>query len=792
MKERGAGVGIQKPEFRRKGSEDKMQNSGGRIQNSGVRIQNSEACAALSLSFIGFRLLNSVFSKKQSLPFSDFLLLNSVFSKKQSLPFSDFRLLNSVFSKKQSLSFSDFRLLNSVFSKKQSLPFSDFRLLNSVFSFLLFTLLLLPLPSAFADEPEPADETMLMFVGETQPVVTVASRQPESPAAAPAMVTVIGREEIEAHGYQTLAELLAMQPGFFVAARGRGSAPYLRGLPDAVLFLYDGVPITTDVTKSLAPLDREISLVGVDRVEIVRGSGSVLWGPDAFAGVVNIVPLRGRQRPGVEAGVGAGSDRYRAATVTWGATQQQWDTFLAMAGDRVRFHTPGYLALQETGSLADETVASSTHAEVVGTANYGDWLHFTGRWSDFTHRYTMRNSDGSLVWPGEKEAPVNLLKATLSKISGPSHYSLTGFIQEINYRIIDADIERGQRNLVSHLELLWDHRLLSRGLLTAGASLRRNAVDGAVVRDGFLPDFLAPSAAFFVPRVEQEDFTNELGSLFAQFRYQWGDTEWWVGSRLDDHSQYRATHSYSLGFNRPLGDSLRLKGSYGTAFRSPYSSQLFDNLQFEPESIRTASAQLAWTPATGRELGLTLFESRLANHRTEDPYGGLSLPSERRVQGAELAGRFSLSRALEFSAGLTGLAAADGDEHFRVLRYSIIRPDGSQVSVFDQWDEPFDQGPRWLMNCALNWRIEPGHTLLLGARTGGRVEYSYEKGTVEGSYSQPLFLDLSYKRPGFIPGHDTLFLSLANLLNQDSTLPDIFGPTSGPPLRATVVWQYRF
>lgn len=644
---------------------------------------------------------------------------------------------------------------------------------------------------AVAESPEisPDDETMLMFVGEElQPVVTVASRQPESPAMAPAMVTVIGREEIEAHGYQTLADLLAMQPGFFISARGRGSAPYLRGLPDAVLFLFDGVPLTTDVTKSLAPLDQEISLVGVDRVEIVRGPGSILWGPDAFAGVVNIVPLRGRQRPGLETGLALGTDRQQSATVTWGGTYQQWDTFLAMAGDRGQFHSPDFIAGQETGQLTNGTVAPSAHREVVGTAHYGDWLQLTGRWSDFTRRYTMRNSDGSLVWPGEKEAPFNLLKATLSKVSGPSHYSLTGFIQEIDYRVLDADVEREQRNLVSELSLLWDRRLFSRGLFTAGASLRRNAVDGAVVHEGFLPD-LAP---IFVPRVEQADFTNQLGSLFAQFRYQWGDTEWWVGSRLDDHNQYRATHSYSLGFNRPLGDSLRLKGIYGTAFRSPYSSQLFDNLQFEPESIRTASAQLAWTPATGRELELTLFESSLDNHRTEDPYGGLSLPSERKVQGLELAGRLPVGRSLDFSAGFTALSAADGDEHFRALRFSFIRPDGSQVSVFDEWGEPFDQGPRWLVNCALNWRIGPGHNLLLAARTGGRIDYSYEKGTVEGSYRQPFLLDLSYRRPGLIPGHDSLLLRLANLLDQDSTLPDIFGPTAGPPLRATLVWQYRF
>lgn len=660
---------------------------------------------------------------------------------------------------------------------------------------LLGAFLLPGLSSAWgADEPELAElqeDTMLMFVGEALPVVTVASRQPEAPDAAPAMVTVVGRDEIERRGYQTLAELLAQQPGFFMAARGRGTASYLRGLPDSVLFLYDGVPITTDVTKSLGMLDREISLVAVDRVEIVRGPGSVLWGPDAFAGVVNIVPLRGRQLPGVETGVLVDSDLRQSATVTWGVPRQEWDSFLALAGDREEYYAPDFTVAQTAGQTVSEALDPSGYGELVGTMNYGDWLHLTGRWSDFTRRYTMQNVSGGLRWSGEKEAPVNLLKATVSKVQGPSHYTLSSFLQEIEYRIQDADIARGQRNRVVHLEMLWDRRLLSRGLFTVGSSWRRNMVDGAVVKDGFLPNFLAPEN-LFVPSVGQADFSNELASLFGQVRYQWGATEWWAGRRLDDHSQYGATHTYSLGLNRPLADSLRFKATYGTAFRSPYSSQLFDNLQFEPESIRTASAQLVWSPTPDQLLELTLFQSSLADHRTEDPYGGLSLPSDQQADGAELAFRTPLGQCLELNAGLTLLAAASGEERFRKLRFAFIRPDGTQVPVFEEWTTPFNQGPRWLANLGLNWRLGPGHNLSVSGRSSGSQEFNYEKGTVAGSYSQPLLIDLTYRRPGFRPDHDSLTLTLGNLLDQDYQQSDIFGPVAGQPLRATIGWEYGF
>lgn len=658
---------------------------------------------------------------------------------------------------------------------------------------LLLTFLLFSLqPIWAANESEPEQETMLMFVGEELPVTTVASRLPEAPSAAPAMVTVIGREEIERRGYQTLADLLAQQSGFYMAPRGRGTASYLRGLPDSILFLYDGVPITTDVTKNLGMLDREISLVAIDRVEISRGPGSILWGADAFAGVVNIVPLRGRQRPGVETGLLVGSDPLQGATATWGLAHQKWDTFLSLAGDREQYYNQDFTIRKTAGQAVQSTIDPSEHREAVATLNYGDWLHVIGRWSDFTRRYTMQNTNGSLSWPGEKEAPLNLLKATVSKVVGPSHYTLTGFLQEINYRVQDADVERSQQNRMNHLELLWDRRLFSRGLLTAGASSRWNMVDGAVVRDGFLPDFLVPSLPLFVPRVRQEDFSNELVSAFVQARYQWGSTEWWAGGRLDEHSQYGVAHSYSLGFNRPLTETIRVKATYGNAYRSPYSSQLFDDLQFDPESILTASGQLSWTPEANCLLELTLFQSQLEEHRTEDPYGGLSQPSAPDVQGVELAGRFPWGEFIEVNAGVTALAQNSDQENFKNLRFSFIRPDGSQVAVFEEWTEPFDQGPQWLANLGLNWRIGPDHNLLVSGRITDRVEFSYEKGSVEGSYSQPLLVDLTYRRPGFKPEHDTLTLTVTNLLDREYQLPDTFGPTVGPPLRASLVWQYRY
>ncbi len=639
-------------------------------------------------------------------------------------------------------------------------------------------------------QAEFTEETMLMFVGETEPVVTVASRYPESPTTAPAMVRVVDREQIERNGYRTLAELLRDQPGFFMVEGGRGTVPTLRGLRDSILLLYDGVPLSTDVTKSFYVLDRELSLAAVERVEILRGAGSVLWGPDAFSGVVNIVPMSGHLKAETELRGEIGNQEVLGGGLTFGIARRNWEAFFAASGSQEMLHTPD-LNIDPSATDLPGALDRSRYEEVVGTLNVGDWLHLSGRWSDFERHYTMENGFEDVRWYGKKSSPARFLKASASKVYGPSHFTLTGYYQQTDYQVIDSDVERSQRNTVTHAELLWDRRVLSRGLVTIGASWRHNNVEDAFVRDGFLPDFLIPDEPLWVPQIEQADFSSELVSVFSQFRYKLGKGEWWAGLRLDDHSQYSKTLSHSLGFQYPMGKTLYFKANYGTAFRSPYSSQLFNDQKFDPESVQTASVQMTWEPTSDRSLETTLFYSRIQDHRAEDPYGGLSLPSDRKIYGVELAGQAQLISSLTLNAGLSLINVSGGEEKFRAIAYTFARPD-STVDVYEEWDEPFEQSPSWLANLALRWDISDDHSLTVGGRIGGNYDYSYQKGAVEGSYDTPLVIDVSYRRPGFFRGKDQLIVRATNLFDKDYKQPDIYGPVDGLPLQVTLEWRLRF
>jgi outer membrane receptor protein involved in Fe transport len=177
-------------------------------------------------------------------------------------------------------------------------------------------------PPRFVDRVEAARQS----AGRTA-VVTSVSRTPESLREAPATVVVVTAEEIARRGYRDLAEIFHDLPGFDVS-RGRSviySNLYQRGYRasnDRTLFLVDGVE-ENDLWQNQAHVSRQYPLSHVDRVEVVYGPASTLYGPNAFVGVIHVITkdpaalLEEGETFGVHALVGGGSwgSRHLDATV---------------------------------------------------------------------------------------------------------------------------------------------------------------------------------------------------------------------------------------------------------------------------------------------------------------------------------------------------------------------------------------------------------------------------------------------------------------------------------------------
>jgi outer membrane receptor protein involved in Fe transport len=155
--------------------------------------------------------------------------------------------------------------------------------------------------------------------------ISAASKYSQTSAEAPASVTVLTSDDIRQNGYRNLQEVLESVRGFYVS--NDRNYPYLGtrgfGRPtdynDRILILIDGHTLNEQVWgQASVGSDLPINLQAVERIEIVRGPGSALYGTNAMFGVINIVTKTGTELDGVNVSGRVGSGRTREAAVAAG------------------------------------------------------------------------------------------------------------------------------------------------------------------------------------------------------------------------------------------------------------------------------------------------------------------------------------------------------------------------------------------------------------------------------------------------------------------------------------------
>ncbi len=163
----------------------------------------------------------------------------------------------------------------------------------------------------------------LKLSGGTQ-VVTSVSKKAESIYEAPATIVVITRDEIRKRGYNDLVELLKDVPGFDLTMfyGPEYANVYQRGFrqnnTEKTLLLFDGIE-ENDLWTNWAYIDRQYPLSNIERVEIIYGPASTMYGPNAFAGVINVImqnsvdAIKPGRNIGISANVSYGT--YNTSTV---------------------------------------------------------------------------------------------------------------------------------------------------------------------------------------------------------------------------------------------------------------------------------------------------------------------------------------------------------------------------------------------------------------------------------------------------------------------------------------------
>ncbi len=439
-------------------------------------------------------------------------------------------------------------------------------------------------------EPPPAE------LGRGRPryaekLVVTASAVAEERHELPVAVTVIDAEEIEARQAPSVGDLIASVPGVTVATAGppgQQTSVFVRGSEsDQTLLLWNGVELNSPYFGAVNW--QFLGSEGVERIEVVRGPASALYGGNAVGGVVQI--LSGR-RDGGQVRLEGGEDGYYRAGLAAGH-----------GFGRARLDVAGSIrrgdSELENGFFDSDEVVAKLEVPVGGDASVGlvAWVNDSQTGIPFSGGAVNRTA--SIAWRERVLAvPFSAELGDAWTVSGQfshleSEYGFRDPADAFGFVRSDTDAEAQQGRVVAAYqpsERLW---------LAFGTEAEQ-----LEVTDG----------SNFGPNLEGAEQRTWAG--FGELNYALGRVRFDVGLRHDDNDVFGSETSLRAGASVRLTAESRLKAHYGEAFRPPTLGELFfpfsGNDRLEPE--RAESWELGWELDRGAfRLELSAFELEQEN-----------------------------------------------------------------------------------------------------------------------------------------------------------------------------------
>jgi len=468
--------------------------------------------------------------------------------------------------------------------------------------------------------------------GDEAAIVVVATRQPSRVSALAADVSVIEREEIEAAGpAATLGDLLRGVPGIELSrqgSRGAGEGIFIRGANSGhTLVLVDGLRAGSATLGTTAI--EALPLAQIERIEILRGPASALYGSEAIGGVVRITTRPGSDAPLFDARAGIGSHGTHEASVSHAGRAGAVD-YAIRAGDA---RSAGVSAITNPASAA-----------------------YNADKDGFWRRHYALDA----TWHADAATE---LGAHLFDSDGVNHYDASwptaAADWQTRHEVSTAAVHARRR-----LSDTWSTELrLGRG--TDDSVTTPSATPGQA-RDAFRTqqDQLAWQNDLRLPLghglVALETLREEVTSTNVytgtkrstdSLVFGWNGTAgahlWQVGMRRDDNSQFGGKTTHTLNYGYRFAPGWRASVGAGTSFKAPTFNDLYfpntpfvgvGNPNLVPETGRSREAALHYAGATG-EASLTAFRNDIRNLiQWEETAPGSWFYTPRNVGAARITG----------------------------------------------------------------------------------------------------------------------------------------------------------
>ncbi len=573
---------------------------------------------------------------------------------------------------------------------------------------------------------------------EAATVIVTASRFAETEPRLPANISVITREDIRSSPLLSLPELLSARAGIGVSSLygrlGTDATVDLRGFGDSAgsntLVLLDG--------QRLNPLDAaslnwsSIPLASVSRIEILRGSGTVLYGDRASGGVINIITDKSA-KPGVNAQFTGGSFGYRALDVHGAGGDGA--TYVNLTG-----HVAGSDGWRQNSRGDEWNVAGRVGNAVDGREVFADFaLHRAASGlpgAVFRNQYLTtpdmsrspldnQTRDGFRLRPG---FAIRLAPGLESE--GEVSYSRNRYHNySYNFTFGSSYVLNSVSDTWSVTpRLRWRHGL---GTLTSETVFGLDYYDGKVGNDS-LSDFFGvttntqrasqQSHAFYVQNVTglTSDLDLSLGVRSQRMKQAALD----MGAGMSDAAA-RRLNAWEIGLTAQATQTLRFYGKAGRTFRFPNTDELFGYNPITFQSIFRGDLR----PQQGdvQELGarwrvgdasaqMSVYRMNLRDEIAYDginAFANVNLPDTRR-QGLELEGQWLFARtwSLRLAHAYTEAVFQSGASVPMVPRNRLTADMGWRGGEWGNWNALVTHvGRQRVSGDTLNVReTDPGYT----------------------------------------------------------------------------------
>ncbi len=494
---------------------------------------------------------------------------------------------------------------------------------------IIAALIVAAAPFALAQSPENA-------------VVVTAARLPQARSQTLQPVKIITAEDIAQSGQQTVVEILQTLGGVEIVSNGgfgQPSSVFMRGANSGhTLVLVDGMRIGS-ATLGTTALEN-IPLGQIERIEVVPGELSSLYGSDAIGGVIQIFTKSGKYAPATSVTAGVGT--YGTGSVSGGVNRTVGDTDFSL--------NLGYLESKGFDATKPTAPFGQHNPDRDGYRN----TNVSGK---IVHRLDTRNELGLAVFQSD----------------GRTHFDSGPTTDDLNNQTLSAFSLHSSNQITDS----WQ------SLVRAGESRDKSTTTGAF--PSFFgtrqPQFtwqnnikLGPGTAIAGAEYLAQHVTSDsafaqnhrtIRSAFAGYVGTYEKHDWQANIRRDDNSQFGNHATGLLGYAYHLTSELRLRLGGGSAFKAPTFNDLYavdptfffiPNPDLRPERSRSREAGLNYQAGTNR-FSATYFENRITDLvvLVSNPVTFVSTPrnlNRARIKGTEL-GYQGFFAGLQANAQLT-------------------------------------------------------------------------------------------------------------------------------------------